>query len=241
MQTAFLRNGLHAVVGKAQHPLGLGDPQLDQIPVDRLAELFLEHAGQVKLIDIEPFGQGVQRDLLGIVRVQIILDVLHALALPAADAPAVRVPAFFHQQRQQIEQAGADLHIPHIIVRPGKRIQFLQQRPVALGLCCAEGGLPAALLILFIDTAHIRAIEMRPAQPPQIVPRAVQVRPATIQKDTVPRLQRALRPVVFQDPGTALHKKDEVGCQPLPDAGVGLAGLQAADLLQMQQIGARKG
>ena len=241
MQAAFGRHRFHAPVGKAQQPFGLSDPQLDQVAGDRKPELLFKHAGQVEFVDIKPFGQIVQRYFFGVVRVKKVFDLLHALLLAAAHRPATRMPAFLHQQRQQVKQPRADLHIPHISVRTGQRIQFFQQRLVPLGLDSTESGLPAAFFIFFIDAAHIGTVKVRPAQLPQIRPRAVPVRFAAVQENAVPCLQCALHTAVFQRAAAAFHQKNQVGRQPLPGAGMRPAGLQAADLLQMQQVGTRKG
>lgn len=61
---AFLRNSLNIFIAESQKALCLRNAQLRQVARHRKPELLLEHPRQVKLVDVKPLGQRVQRDLL---------------------------------------------------------------------------------------------------------------------------------------------------------------------------------
>ena len=62
--------------GEPQQPLGLGDPQLQQIAVDGHAILLRENLTEIKLVDVKLLAQLIQGDFLLVVLVQVIFDPL---------------------------------------------------------------------------------------------------------------------------------------------------------------------
>ena len=163
--------------------------------------------------------------------VKIVLDLLQILPFCTSCAHGLGVPAFLHQQGQQGQQLFAYLHVAHIIVGICQRIQGFQQHGIGGCILGAEAWLTTALLIFFIDSAHVRAVKMHPAQLPQVLARIMAVRLAAVKKCTVPGAQGASGAIIFQGAAAALHHEEQVGGQPLAGAGMGAARLQPANLL----------
>ena len=228
---AFLCDNLNVFIAESQKALCLRDAQLHQVTCDRLTELLFKNASQVEFIDVKLLRQSVQCDLFPIVGVKIVLDLLQILPFCTSCAHGLGVPAFLHQQGQQGQQLFTYLHVAYIIVGIGQRIQGFQQHGIGGCILGAEAWLTAALLVLFVDGAHVRAVKMHPAQLPQVLARIMAVRLAAVKKCAVTGAQGASGAIIFQGAAAALHHEEQVGGQPLAGAGMGAASLQPANLL----------
>lgn len=149
---ALLADPLYGVICEAEQTFGVSDADLDEIADDRYAELFLENAGQVILVDEKLFGECVERDLLLIVGVNIVLDVLEILLFRVLFSGKIRIPAFFHEEREQGREFLVNLHIFDIGRRICDGVQLVQGVFKRCGIVGVKTGASAALCIFVINT-----------------------------------------------------------------------------------------